>query len=208
MFTIYIKPGDEFDGITAISSESTSDICLPALIETPSIDFSKIAGYEITRKGDSVYLTFSQQRYDTYLDYLKKQKEYEEGKRLFKQLTAENILSNATDEQALTMKYLYDEWKSGNEYLVDDRMLYNDDLYRVIQAHTAQTDWTPDKTKSLYMNIADPAIEYPEFVQPTGAHDAYKKDDKVTYKGKHYVSLIDNNTWAPDVYTQGWKNIE
>lgn len=45
---------------------------------------------------------------------------------------------------------------------------------------------------------------YPEFVQPTGAQDAYKKGDRVTYNGKAYESLIDANVWNPDAYPQGW----
>ena len=47
--------------------------------------------------------------------------------------------------------------------------------------------------------------EWPEFVRPTGAHDAYAKGAKVTYAGKHYVSLIDGNVWPPDEYPQGWQ---
>lgn len=49
------------------------------------------------------------------------------------------------------------------------------------------------------------ADEWPEFVRPTGAHDAYAKGAKVTYAGKHYVSLIDGNVWPPDEYPQGWQ---
>ena len=49
--------------------------------------------------------------------------------------------------------------------------------------------------------------EYPDFVQPTGGHDAYHIVDKVTYNGKHYESTIDNNVWAPDAYPQGWKEV-
>ena len=44
--------------------------------------------------------------------------------------------------------------------------------------------------------------EYPEWVQPTGAHDAYNIGDKVTYKGNHYVCDINGNVYAPDV--TGW----
>ena len=51
--------------------------------------------------------------------------------------------------------------------------------------------------------------EYPQFVQPTGVHDAYKIGDKITFSdGNKYESLIDNNVWAPDVYPQGWKKVE
>ena len=45
---------------------------------------------------------------------------------------------------------------------------------------------------------------YPDFVQPTGARDAYSKGDIVMYNGKAYISTIDNNVWSPDAYPQGW----
>lgn len=48
---------------------------------------------------------------------------------------------------------------------------------------------------------------YPEFVQPTGAHDAYKKGDRVTYNGKVYESLIDANVYSPDTYPAGWQEV-
>lgn len=47
----------------------------------------------------------------------------------------------------------------------------------------------------------------PEFKQPTGAHDAYKKGDVVMFNGKKYESLIDNNTYSPEAYPAGWKEI-
>ena len=50
--------------------------------------------------------------------------------------------------------------------------------------------------------------EYPEYVQPTGAHDAYKVGDKITYNGKKYECIYDGCVWNPDVYPQGWKLIE
>lgn len=39
----------------------------------------------------------------------------------------------------------------------------------------------------------------------TGAQDAYNKGDKVSHDGKHWVSDVDNNVWAPGVY--GWKEV-
>ena len=47
----------------------------------------------------------------------------------------------------------------------------------------------------------------PAYRQPTGAHDAYKQGDRVTYKGQAYESTINGNVWAPDAYPQGWKKI-
>ena len=50
--------------------------------------------------------------------------------------------------------------------------------------------------------------EYPEYVQPTGAHDSYKVGDKVTYNGKKYICKMDNCVWSPDVYPAGWEESE
>ena len=47
-----------------------------------------------------------------------------------------------------------------------------------------------------------------DFVQPTGAHDAYMTGSEVYYNGKLYRSIIDNNVWSPSVYPAGWEEIE
>ncbi len=44
-----------------------------------------------------------------------------------------------------------------------------------------------------------------DFAQPSGAHDAYGKGDRVRFKGKIYISLLDGNVWAPDVYPAAWE---
>lgn len=80
--------------------------------------------------------------------------------------------------------------------------------YEVIQGHIAQLGWEPDVTPALFRRVADPGDEWPEFVQPTGAHDCYNKGDKVTFESKHYISLIDNNSWSPSAYPQGWQLVE
>ena len=51
----------------------------------------------------------------------------------------------------------------------------------------------------------EPEDEWPEWVQPTGAHNAYSNGDKITYNGKHYISTIDGNVWSPDAYPAGWQ---
>lgn len=88
---------------------------------------------------------------------------------------------------------------------VGDEVVYNGNVYEVIQAHTLQADWIPDQTPALYRLKGQPGEEWLEWIQPTGAHDAYKKGDKVTYKGQHYISLIDNNSWSPEAYPAGWE---
>lgn len=49
--------------------------------------------------------------------------------------------------------------------------------------------------------------EYPEYVQPMGAHDAYKIGDKATYNGKKYICKLDNCVWNPDTYPSGWEEV-
>ena len=50
--------------------------------------------------------------------------------------------------------------------------------------------------------IGNPLEEFPEWVQPIGAHDAYSKDAKTSHNGKKWVSEVDGNVWEPGVY--GW----
>lgn len=45
----------------------------------------------------------------------------------------------------------------------------------------------------------------PPYKQPTGAHDAYKMGDRMTYNGAVYESTINGNVWTPDAYPAGWK---
>ena len=107
------------------------------------------------------------------------------------------------DEDALQAVELFPQWVIDRAYVVDERLQYKNVLYRVVQAHTSQADWMPDKTPALFVIVS--LDEWPEFVQPTGAHDAYKKGDKVTFEGKHYISLIDANVYSPAAYPAGWQ---
>lgn len=97
-------------------------------------------------------------------------------------------------------------WEYSINYKVGDMRTYNGMLYTCIQAHTSQEDWTPDTASSLWRPCANPNEEYSQWSQPIGAHDAYMADDKVTHNEKHYISLLDNNVWEPEVY--GWEEIE
>lgn len=107
------------------------------------------------------------------------------------------------DEQALNSIYLFPQWKEGISVEVNTRYRYNEDLYRVVQAHTTSSEWTPDITPALWTKVS--IDEWPEWVQPIGASDAYNIGDKVTYNGQHYISLIDGNTWSPSDYPAGWE---
>lgn len=122
----------------------------------------------------------------------------------------EQMATSLDDETAEQHADVFPSWEVGRYYEADYRIRYNGVLYKVLQEHTSQADWTPDVAVSLYVKChkQDPHEEYPEWVQPTGGHDAYNKGDKVTFEGKHYESLIDANVWSPKDYPQGWQEIE
>ena len=94
---------------------------------------------------------------------------------------------------------LFAEWAYPIAYTVGQLRRYNGTLYRCVQAHTSQADWTPDTAASLWSVAADPAEEWPAWSQPVGAHDAYAKGAKVSHNGKYWTSNVDSNVWEPGV---------
>lgn len=97
---------------------------------------------------------------------------------------------------------LFAPWAYPVAYTAGQLRRHNGKLYRCVQAHTSQADWTPDTAASLWSVAADPAEEWPAWSQPVGAHDAYAKGAKVSHNGKHWTSSVDSNVWEPGVY--GW----
>lgn len=104
---------------------------------------------------------------------------------------------NLTDEEALDNVDVFPNWAIGVSYEAGDRVRYQEVLYKVLQAHVSQEDWTPDVAVSLFVRVDDPGEEWPEWVQPTGAQDAYAMGAKVSHNEKHWISLIDANVWEP-----------
>lgn len=108
---------------------------------------------------------------------------------------------------------IYDKWEESESVEVGEIRHYEGKLYEVIQAHTTQADWTPNTTPALWKEIAPEVTEdgeeiIPEFVQPTGAHNAYKIGEKVLFNDKIYESLIHNNAYSPEVYAAGWRIVK
>ena len=109
-----------------------------------------------------------------------------------------------SDEAALENIYLYPVWKEDLSVAIGDRYRYGETLYKCNQSHTTQADWTPDVTPALWSVVS--LDEWPAWVQPTGAQDAYAKGDKVSHNDKHWISDYDANTWEPGVF--GWHEAE
>lgn len=109
------------------------------------------------------------------------------------------------DKNAVDAVELFPAWAADKTYAADERIRYKEKLYRCVQAHTSQADWTPDVAPALWAKVAKPG-EIPVWVQPTGAQDAYRIGDKVHYPGKEdpvYICVTDYNVFPPDV--SGWE---
>ena len=118
----------------------------------------------------------------------------------------------------------YLEWKqplgAHDAYKIGDIVEYNGKLYKSLINGNV---WSPDVYAAGWEIYTEPSgggggggtptesetppETIPDFVKPTGAHDAYKKGDKVKYNGKIYESLIDANAYSPDAYPAGWKEV-
>ena len=119
----------------------------------------------------------------------------------------EEASKSLPDSEAVNGMELFPFWSGdGVAYAVDDRVRYEDFLFKCIGAHTSQPDWTPIAAVSLWVRVDDPSIEWPEWRQPVGAQDAYPKDAKVSHNDKHWTSDVANNVWEPGVY--GWTEAE
>jgi hypothetical protein len=111
------------------------------------------------------------------------------------------------DEVAFAQpRILFESWSGdGEDYVAGDIRMHGGDIYRCISGHTSQPDWAPDVAVSLWVRIADPAEEWPEWIQPVGGHDAYGIGAQVSHNGKHWASDVDGNVWEPGVY--GWTEV-
>lgn len=109
------------------------------------------------------------------------------------------------DNTALRMTEFYPAWATGTDYAAGFKVQHNGTLYKCLQAHTSQTDWTPDAAPSLWAKVLIPDPDtIPEWEQPDSTNP-YMQGDKVTHNGKMWVSDIDNNVWEPGVY--GWTEV-
>lgn len=141
-------------------------------------------------------------------------KELEKGiKTAFETLVLSKNLSKEQKENILNQ---YKPYQIGKVYEENEKFTYKDKVYEVIQEHTSQTTWLPEATPALYKEYLNVEIQnqdgsktevVKEFIQPTGAHDAYNKGDKVLFKGKIYKSKIDANTFSPEQFADGWEEV-
>lgn len=114
----------------------------------------------------------------------------------------ERAAMGLADEDALEAVCLFPTWNGAIAYAEGDRVRFDGVLYRCLQAHLSQPEWSPDVAASLWgrVLIPDPA-SIPTWEQPDSTNP-YRTGDRVAHKGRIWVSILDNNIWEPGVY--GW----
>ena len=119
----------------------------------------------------------------------------------------EKAAANLDDTDALEAVQLFPKWEANIQYEKDDRVRYENILYRCLQSHNSQESWTPLAAASLWAKVLIPDENViPEWEQPSSTN-GYQIGDKVMFEGKVYECQIANNVWSPAAYPAGWKEI-
>ena len=132
--------------------------------------------------------------------------------------TRDSVLGGSlSDSEVAALAGLYPKWAVGIAVAVDGLYQFSGALYRVVQAHTTQADWTPPTVPALFTPVAAAGV-VPEWVQPTGAQDAYAVGDQVTHDNPQdggnvwlYESKIAANTTEPgrdSTFDRYWLPVE
>lgn len=120
----------------------------------------------------------------------------------------EKAAMSLDDTDALDAVQLFPNWSADDVgYLVGDRVNFEGVLYKCLQPHTSQLNWTPAAAPSLWAKVLIPSPDViPEWEQPDSTN-AYQIGDRVRFNGKVYENTIANNVWSPEQYPGGWREV-
>lgn len=113
---------------------------------------------------------------------------------------------NLSDDTISKVASMFEPWAPGLNVSTGDLLQWQGEIVEVVQAHTTQSDWTPDLTPALFMLHRDPAGPPQPWVQPLGSHDAYQVGERVTHNDSIWENTVDNNVWEPGIF--GWVLVE
>lgn len=188
---IYSNDSNTFWPITPIGYLCESH----TVVEVESVPAEVVAGYYYYHAG-TFYTT------EADLDALAKAKAPEAASIVFVKMAESGDLDDVTISEHAEQ---FSPWVESKAYAIGAICTYQAKIYRCLQAHTSQADWTPAAAVSLWKEIGDPSADWPEWSQPIGATDAYALGDKVSHNGKHWTSTVNANVWEPGVY--GWEEV-
>lgn len=114
-----------------------------------------------------------------------------------------------SDEDALKVAAAFPTWEEkvneGKEVATGKRLWFDGRLWKVLQPHIPQSNWTPDTAVSLYVEVT--IEEWPEIPENIPAADPWMNGWKGTWKGEHYICQMDNCVWNPDQYLDAWEKV-
>lgn len=122
------------------------------------------------------------------------------------------LQGDLTDEQKTELVSLAQE-KANPENSYAPLQKQIDALYELTKTLQSDVKTLSDKVTKLEGGQIEPEpdVEYPEYKQPTGSHDAYYKGDKVTFKGKKYICIAPDDyavVWNPEEYPAYWEEVK
>ena len=124
----------------------------------------------------------------------------------------EKAASTQTDEDALESIDLYPKWEDklpkpgqlqGEKVEAGKRLQDRGKLWKVLQTHYVQADRRPGSVPALFAEVS--VDEWPEIPEVITAENPWMAGMKGTWKGQHYICVLDNTVWNPDVYPAAWQ---
>lgn len=113
----------------------------------------------------------------------------------------ETLVPLLPDSVIERMESFFQEWDGdGHAYATGNIVSHGYVLYRCVQPHTSQPNWTPDTAVSLWAKLL--TSDEPQPWEQPDSTNPYMKGDRVTHNGHTWTSDVDNNVWEPGVY--GW----
>jgi len=183
-YGVHTKPYDDPDWLDEQLAEG--HVLVPADKEVPEPPEVK--------RGEDVALWFHPQTLDVVWKVIKRP--------LMPEEQIAEAIERLENEIRASMGHMYAEWTIGVAYEIGEVCRYDQRLYEIVQAHISQDDWRPSNVPALYKSYTEVG-EIADWVQPTGAHDAYPLGALVKHNGEIWESIVDANVWEPGVY--GWE---
>lgn len=178
-FYIY-KDGMYYENIIAPASVPLTNY-LETNIAIPSKKLSKEEVYDLLFNN----LTLTKNQVDIFLNQI-----------LFQ-------FKNLSDADALEVSFIFPKWAVESQYTQHEKIKYQNNLYEVLQDHTANSSNLPNLATNLYRKIKSSPEQALEWEQK-----AYEKGDRVKYGEHVFESLVDDNSWSPEIFPNAWELIQ
>lgn len=119
----------------------------------------------------------------------------------------EEMAQHMPEEAAIAAPTLFPLWTQEWRGVAGSIVRDNGYLFRSIHDVTnAGQNTRPSQTPAMWTRIGDPGDEWPEWIRPIGAHDAYPAGAQVTHNGHRWTNIHGNgNVWEPGVF--GWEKV-